>query len=57
MPDRAGRPGERAAGGIPHREAAVAADGGGSRAGRTARHGERILVCSAHPGEGKTFAR
>jgi len=26
-----------------------------SRAGRTARHGERILVCSAHPGEGKTF--
>lgn len=26
-----------------------------SRAGRGARHGERILVCSAHPGEGKTF--
>ncbi|NMN03664.1 MULTISPECIES: AAA family ATPase [unclassified Novosphingobium] len=26
-----------------------------SRAGRTGRHGERILVCSAHPGEGKTF--
>ena len=26
-----------------------------SRAGRGAPHGERILVCSAHPGEGKTF--
>ena len=26
-----------------------------SRAGRGAAHGERILVCSAHPGEGKTF--
>ncbi|WP_298165528.1 AAA family ATPase [Novosphingobium sp.] len=26
-----------------------------SRAGRGARHGERILVCSSHPGEGKTF--
>jgi exopolysaccharide/PEP-CTERM locus tyrosine autokinase len=27
-----------------------------SRAGRGAPHGERILVCSAHPGEGKTFS-
>ena len=26
-----------------------------SRAGRTAPHGERILICSALPGEGKTF--
>jgi protein-tyrosine kinase len=26
-----------------------------SRAGRGSPHGERILVCSAHPGEGKTF--
>ena len=26
-----------------------------SRAGRGAPHGERILICSAHPGEGKTF--
>ena len=26
-----------------------------SRAGRGNPHGERILVCSAHPGEGKTF--
>lgn len=26
-----------------------------SRAGRTGAHGERILICSAHPGEGKTF--
>ncbi|MBA4353551.1 MAG: capsular biosynthesis protein [Novosphingobium sp.] len=26
-----------------------------SREGRGAAHGERILVCSAHPGEGKTF--
>ncbi|MCW1381701.1 AAA family ATPase [Novosphingobium sp. KCTC 2891] len=26
-----------------------------SRKGRGAPHGERILVCSAHPGEGKTF--
>ncbi len=26
-----------------------------SRAGRSAPHGERILVCSSHPGEGKTF--
>lgn len=26
-----------------------------SRIGRGAPHGERILVCSAHPGEGKTF--
>lgn len=26
-----------------------------SRGGRGAVHGERILVCSAHPGEGKTF--
>ncbi len=26
-----------------------------SRAGRSAPHGERIMVCSAHPGEGKTF--
>lgn len=26
-----------------------------SRAGRGAPHGERILVCSSHPGEGKTF--
>ncbi|KUR77655.1 AAA family ATPase [Novosphingobium sp. FSW06-99] len=26
-----------------------------SQAGRAARHGERILVCSALPGEGKTF--
>lgn len=26
-----------------------------SRAGEGAAHGERILVCSAHPGEGKTF--
>ncbi|MFM9936460.1 MAG: capsular biosynthesis protein, partial [Novosphingobium sp.] len=26
-----------------------------SRAGRGAAHGEHILVCSAHPGEGKTF--
>lgn len=26
-----------------------------SRAGHGAPHGERILVCSAHPGEGKTF--
>ncbi len=26
-----------------------------SRAGRGALHGERILVCSSHPGEGKTF--
>jgi exopolysaccharide/PEP-CTERM locus tyrosine autokinase len=26
-----------------------------SRAGRGAPHGERILVCSAHPSEGKTF--
>lgn len=26
-----------------------------SRLGRGAPHGERILVCSAHPGEGKTF--
>lgn len=26
-----------------------------SRAGRGAVHGERILVCSAYPGEGKTF--
>ncbi|MEO0033905.1 MAG: hypothetical protein RIS94_3663 [Pseudomonadota bacterium] len=26
-----------------------------SRAGRGAAHGERVLVCSAHPGEGKTF--
>ncbi|MDF8332245.1 AAA family ATPase [Novosphingobium cyanobacteriorum] len=26
-----------------------------SRNGRGAPHGERILVCSAHPGEGKTF--
>lgn len=26
-----------------------------SREGRGAPHGERILVCSAHPGEGKTF--
>jgi exopolysaccharide/PEP-CTERM locus tyrosine autokinase len=26
-----------------------------SRAGRGHPHGERILVCSAHPGEGKTF--
>lgn len=26
-----------------------------SRAGRGAEHGERILVCSSHPGEGKTF--
>lgn len=26
-----------------------------SRAGRGAAHGERILVCSSHPGEGKTF--
>lgn len=26
-----------------------------SRAGRGHAHGERILVCSAHPGEGKTF--
>ena len=26
-----------------------------SRAGRSAPHGERIMVCSAHPGDGKTF--
>jgi len=26
-----------------------------SRSGRAAPHGERILICSAHPGEGKTF--
>ncbi|WP_295528833.1 capsular biosynthesis protein [Novosphingobium sp. Chol11] len=26
-----------------------------SRAGRCAPHGERIMVCSAHPGDGKTF--
>ncbi|WP_408589963.1 AAA family ATPase [Novosphingobium sp.] len=26
-----------------------------SRLGRGAPHGERILICSAHPGEGKTF--
>ncbi len=26
-----------------------------SRAGRGSPHGERILICSAHPGEGKTF--
>lgn len=26
-----------------------------SRKGRGAPHGERILICSAHPGEGKTF--
>lgn len=26
-----------------------------SREGRGAPHGERILICSAHPGEGKTF--
>jgi len=26
-----------------------------SRAGRGGAHGERILICSAHPGEGKTF--
>ena len=26
-----------------------------SLAGRVAKHGERILVCSSHPGEGKTF--
>lgn len=26
-----------------------------SREGKGAAHGERILVCSAHPGEGKTF--
>jgi hypothetical protein len=28
-----------------------------SRAGRTARHGERILVCSAHPARARPFAR
>ena len=26
-----------------------------SRAGRAEPHGERIMVCSAHPGDGKTF--